>query len=502
MASLGAMDTSKYIQPEELDLERFIRDAHRAGCPRDQVENLLRAGVVLQYKQLLASAAARECDADDGPTDIGYGGARGGGKSHWGLVQIAVDDCQRVPGLKCLVLRKVGKANKENFEDLRDKVLSNIEHEYRAREGILKFPNGSRIVLGHFQNESDIDAYLGLEYDIILIEEYTTLSDSKIKSIATCLRTSKPNWRPRLYCTTNPGGTGHANFKKKFVIPFRLGKQTTTRFIPATARDNGFINKDYLMRLEALTGWEREAWLNGDWDIAAGQFFTNFIYPVHVVRPFDVPKNWPMWLSCDYGFTHYTAFHLFAKADGIIFCVDEYGARKRHPEQHAQAVHAMVRRHGRRVSDLKCCVIGQDAFTKKEGKSIADTYREAGIRFSVADMDRIQGASEIMQRLGDQQEYEKIMAEIGELEPTEGELYQLAEALQPRLYIFSKCVHIIEQIPAMVHDSNRPEDVDKVDCGEDGEGGDDFYDSFRYGIMADYMKPKPRWEVSKCATVR
>ena len=38
------------------------------------------------------------------------GGARGGGKSHWLLAQMGADDCQRVPGLKCLLLRKVGKA--------------------------------------------------------------------------------------------------------------------------------------------------------------------------------------------------------------------------------------------------------------------------------------------------------------------------------------------------------------------------------------------------------
>jgi phage terminase large subunit len=46
-------------------------------------------------------AAARLCDKEakpDGPTAIGYGGARGGGKSHWLLAQMGADDCQRVPG--------------------------------------------------------------------------------------------------------------------------------------------------------------------------------------------------------------------------------------------------------------------------------------------------------------------------------------------------------------------------------------------------------------------
>jgi hypothetical protein len=37
----------------------------------------------------------------------------------------------------------------------------------------------------------------------------------------------------------------------------------------------------------------------------------------------------------------------------------------------------------------------------------------------------------------------------------------------------------------MEHDPHRPEDVMKVDCDEDGNGGDDCYDALRYGIMAD-----------------
>ena len=63
-------------------LERYLAAGRAAGCPRDQMDNLVVAGVYLQPRQLAASAAARACDHADGPTAIGYGGARGGGKSH------------------------------------------------------------------------------------------------------------------------------------------------------------------------------------------------------------------------------------------------------------------------------------------------------------------------------------------------------------------------------------------------------------------------------------
>ncbi len=101
-----------------------MEDGRAAGCPKEQMVNFLQAEVILQPKQLAACAAARLCDRPDGPTAIGYGGARGGGKSHWLLAQMGADDCQRVPELKCLLLRKVAKANIEHFEDLRRRLFA------------------------------------------------------------------------------------------------------------------------------------------------------------------------------------------------------------------------------------------------------------------------------------------------------------------------------------------------------------------------------------------
>src|SRR5437762_4666241 len=233
-------------------LDRYLAAGLEAGCPREQMEHFARAGIVLQPRQLAASAAARLCDKPDGPTAIGYGGARGGGKSHWLLAQMGADDCQRVPGLKCLLLRKVGKANMEHFEDLRQRLFSKLKHEFSAYRGVLTFANGSRIIAGHFQAEKDIDAYLGLEYDVIGIEEATTLSNRKHQDISTCCRTSKPNWRPRICSTTNPGGVGHGWYRTKFVLPFQQGKEAETRFIPACVDDNRFNNPEYRKVLEGM----------------------------------------------------------------------------------------------------------------------------------------------------------------------------------------------------------------------------------------------------------
>jgi len=444
--------------------ERYFLMGRRAGCPKDQMQRFERADAILQQRQLAASAAARLCDLPDGPTAIGYGGARGGGKSHWMLAQMGVDDCQRVPGLKCLLLRKVGKANLEHFEDLRRKLFFKLPHEFSAFRGILTFSNGSRIIAGHFQAEKDIDAYLGLEYSVIGIEEATTLTSRKFQDISTCCRTSIPNWRPRIYSTTNPGGVGHAWYRTRFVLPYLEKRETETRFVPARVADNSFNNPEYRKVLENLTGWQKRAWLDGSWDIAAGQYFTTLNREVHVVNDFDETRAREFFVALDYGYAHYTVALLgCTDGDGNIFVVDEHAERLWLPERHAAAIKAMVARHkiGDRkleIGDLKRIVAGADVFSRQsDGTTIAAQYAKHGITLRCANTDRVNGWAEILTRLGD-----------------------IEAGIRPTLFIHSRCGRLLDTLPSLQHDPNKPEDVLKIDADEDGLGGDDCADALRY----------------------
>ena len=49
----------------------------------------------------------------------------------------------------------------------------------------------------------------------------------------------------------------------------------------------------------------------------------------------------------------------------------------------------------------------------------------------------------------------------------------LEGGVRPTLFIHRRCGRLIETLPALQHDPNRPEDVLKVDADEDGVGGDD-----------------------------
>jgi phage terminase large subunit len=439
----------------------FAEAVRAAGNPRDQVERLLRAGIVLSPRQLQASAAARLCDLPGGPTKVGYGGARGGGKSFWAISQMG-EDCLRREGLRCLLLRKVGKANRENFERLRRDVLFGVKTSYTSGTALLTFRDtGSTIRCGHFQTPSDIDAYLGLEYDVIGIEEATTLDKGKADDIATCNRTSRADWRPRMYYTTNPGNVGHGWFKQTFIKPLRARKESDTRFVQSTVYDNPCVDPDYAGKLESLSGWKRRAWLLGDWDIAAGQYFVTWRHDVHVRDDVRVELHWRVWLALDYGFRHYTAAYLFAEdGDGNVYIVDEHAERQWVVESQAAAMKAMVARHCE-WDRLECVLAGGDVFNvKANGKNIADDYAANGIHLRRANMSRHDGAAEFLRRLGD-----------------------VERDNAPSLFISGRCHRLIECIPGLIHDDTKPEVVKKVDCDEDGFGGDDFYDAARYGLM-------------------
>ena len=445
---------------------KLIDTAWRVGCPADQLQNFLAAGYCPQPKQLEFHAAARLCDASDGPDQVALGGARGPGKSHAIFAQIALDDARRYADCKVLYLRKVGKQAREQFEDLARRVLADAAYKFNRNAGVVELWNGSRIFIGHFNNESDIDRYLGIEYDIIAIEEATTLSQAKYKGLRDSNRTSKPHLRPRIYLSTNPGGIGHGWFKQRFIEPWRNGTEAGnfTRFVPATIEDNRFVDAGYQRRLEENVGWKLRAYRYGDWDIAAGQFFTNWRREHHVVKAFDVPLDWRVWAALDYGFTHPTVVHLAAMdGDGNVYIVDEHRQSKWLVPQHVHAIRAMLARNNIEQHRLDSFVAGTDVFSQRgtSADTIADQYARQGISLTRADTDRVNGAARMLDMLGD-----------------------IDQGRMPKLRIFDRCAGLIECIPAMEHDPNRPEDVLKVDVDEDGNGGDDNYDAARYLLQA------------------
>jgi hypothetical protein len=109
---------------------------------------------------------------------------------------------------------------------------------------------------------------------------------------------------------------------------------------------------------------------------------------------------------------------------------------------------------------LTSFVAGTDMFgSESNGNSVASQYRDLGINIRPANMDRVGGWSSIVTRLGD---------------PDAG--------VMPSIFIHKRCTRLLETMPYLQHDPDRPGDILKTNTNEEGAGGDDAPDALRYMV--------------------
>lgn len=447
-----------------MSLDRYIEAARAAGCFQEQITRFCSAGYVALPGMLDFHAAAAEVNTRNGVTELMQEGTRGSAKSHGVIAQVGLDDCQAVPELKCLFLRQTQKAAGESFEDLVTRVLQGVKHKANTEK--VTFPNGSKIVIGGFAYDKDIDKYIGIEYDVIVLEEANQISGKKRQELTGSLRTSKENWVPRLYLSTNPGGIGHEENKQRYVMPMRNGTETNTRCFHSSYKDNPFINQEYKNYLESLTGLLAKMWRDGDWDVFAGQAFAEFQPEKdgrnwHVIKPFDIPDNWQRWRGIDWGFAAPMACYWFAKDPDTrrtYIYRELYEAGLTDPQQ--------ARRINEMSGDKEIFTFtfaDPSMWTKRTTGEIAtsthDTYSSNGIYLTKADNDHANKKRKLHSVLA-----------------------VLPDGL-PGLQIFSTCTNLIRTIPILQTDPDKPEDI--LDDQEDHA-----YDAVTYG-MTNYRDPAP-----------
>jgi len=459
-------------------MEKMVETAFNAGSPRNQVEQFAKCGYVPFLWQWEFHSGARQADKENGPVDIGLGGARGPGKSHAILSQIGLDDCQRVPNLKCLFLRKTGLSAKESFEDLIEKTLKGkIPFTYASN--VLRFPNGSRVLLGGFRDERDLEKYIGIEYDLIAIEELNQLEKKRVTKLKGSLRTSKLNWRPRMYNSFNPGGRGHNWVKENYIIPYRNALEKETRFYPSTYKSNVFLNKEYVDYLEGLAGDLGKAWREGEWDLFAGQYFTEWNTAIHTCKPFNIPIDWKKFVAIDYGYSAPSSMGWYAiDPDGTLYRYKEFYDTNHTGSQLGEKFVEMTN-----PTEHIQYIICDPSFWAKRGESnnalsTAEKF-EHRVRELLGSIERnelnpvlkppalIRGNNDRLTGWLEVHEW---------LKPFEKE-----GIITARLQIFSTCTEFLRTFPALIHDEKKPEDVD-TDT-EDHQG-----DELRYALMS---RPTP-----------
>lgn len=435
---------------------------------------------------------------DSPATEILYGGAAGGGKSHL-MRAVAILWCAQIPGLQCYLFRR-----------LRDDLVKNhIEGPKGFRmmlapwtitglavmvEDEIRFWNGSKIYLCHCKDEKDRFKYLGAEMHLLLIDELTTFTDviyrflrGRVRMVGIKLPIELIGRFPRIIAGSNPGNVGHHFVKRTFIndnVPLSIRQMDDEeggmlrQYVPARLDDNPSMAADdpnYRGKLRGLGNTALvKAMEDGDWDVVAGAFFDTWASARHVVKPFAVPRNWTRLGAFDWGSAKPFCVQWWAISDGstlpdgrwfptgaAVLYREWYGAQRDKSGQTVPNVGLRLatdtiaagikareagERIDKRVADPACWKV-------EGGPSIVETmFSTHGIVFQRADNSRIPGWSQMRDRMTGQDD-------------------------TPMMFVFDTCVDFIRTVPALQHDPTRPEDVDSD--MEDHAG-----DTARYAMMA------------------
>ena len=387
----------------------------------------------------------------------------------------------RYDNLRLLLLRRTMPELRENHIIPLQSELAGYA-KYKAEERTFIFPNGSRLKLGYCDNEGDMLQFQGTEYDVICFEEATNFKEEWMTFIGTSLRTTRTDFKPRIYYTMNPGGVGHEYIKRIFIDRnYKEGENPDDYvFIQASVFDNDVLmnaNPEYIKQLEALPEHKKKAHLYGDWNVYEGQVFEEFVNDsahyddrlwTHVINPFEIPSTWTIYRSFDFGYAKPFSCAWWAiDYDGRLYRILElYGCVPNEPNTGVKWSPDEIFREIKKTENEHPWLRGKKIFgiadpaiwDKSHGESIAGTAEKYGVYFDPGDNKRIPGWMQVHYRL------------------------RFDENGIPMMYIFKNCKGFIRTMPLMTYDEHKPEDIDT-------SLEDHIADETRYMCMAQPIKP-------------
>lgn len=393
-----------------------------------------------------------------------YGGAKGGGKSYL-VRQRELYRRYKYRGTTGLIVRKTyGELLDTHINPfLKEHPL--IRQWYKESEKAIYYPWGSITKFAYLSRTQDVYTYRGRPIEDISIDEATEHEEEVFDEFSSIIRTTNTDIKPTIFLTANPGGIGHQWVMRKFV-----DRQFNTRedpkdyaFVQANVYDNQRLveaNPEYLKKLEALPPALKSMYLYGDWHQFAGQAFT---VPDECIGTPAPVKPVVYWGGFDWGFNHPYSFVLFAKGQDYRLSVPVTSkGRKEEPFNVGKSIKELLT--SLQVNQIPI-FSGHDIFRSDGRRPI---YKElaAGLGASAylreATIDRVQGTQAIRTAL-----------------------------TTKRLLIDAKNEDLIANLQRMLINPKNTEDVLKVDANEDGIGGDDMYDAFRYGVMGEMQASEP-----------
>lgn len=361
-------------------------------------------------------------------------------------------------------------------------------------EGANHYVSWGGMVHRNCDTDDAVGQYLSAEYDFIGFDEATEFTSYQYDMIRSRARTTvakkRLGARPHIAGATNPGRRGHAWVKDLFVrgtdygehlriVETRMPTGDVARrrigFLPATVMDNKHIDPKYVESLMTLPENLRRQYLEGDWDSFEGQYFPEFArgktltdgtnVPWHVVEPFEVPHEWPRFRAIDYGYAApFACLWFTVDQDGYVYVYREAYQTGLTPLEQAKLVTDLSVCRTRGISKpekIDYTVADPSMWSHHGNMPLAAQYAKGGVRLRKGDNDRLAGWARVRDWLRPDQHD------------------------RPGVQVFESCSNLIRTFPELIHDKNRPEDLDTT-------GDDHLADALRYGLMTRPRKFKPK----------
>lgn len=401
---------------------------------------------------------------------LGFGGARGGGKSDGVLGKYGIKQERYGKHFNGIFFRKELPQADDLIERARE-IYEPLGAKWQEQKKQFTFKEGGRLRFRPLERDTDAEKYQGQNLTDVGVEEAGNFPSSEpIFKLFGALRSQ--HVPIQMILTFNPGGPGHFWLKEKFWKPaplggkilhweLRNGSKIPYIFIPSKVQDNKILLENdpaYIDRLHMVGSPELvRAWLEGDFEIHEGSYFPEFGQR-HIIEPFSIPTHWTRYLGFDWGYRNpfcavWGAVSSGKNDDGtesnipkgaIVIYRELWGKQQQNTDI------------AKRISELSkgediVSVADPSIFKSDGGQSIADQFKEVFQNtnfgaFRPADNDRISGWAQIRKRL---------------------------QGNNPLLYFFTTCPYLIETLPGLVFDPKKPEDVDT-------DGEDHGADALRY----------------------
>lgn len=395
-----------------------------------------------------------------------------------------------------------------------------LKKHFNKQEMIIFHPHTGEpmITFGYAEHEKDIETFQGKEYALIFVDEATQSTQTMIEFLSTSNRDSKGRFpsKAKMVLTMNPGGVGHAFVKRIFVDKIYQDneKPENYAFIQAHVWDNVFWvhqqltkdeytvkeyyqmwteeqrmeyclkHSDYAAKLSYLPEEMRKAHLYGDWEVYGGMFFKTFDKNRQVIKPFEIPMEWPLVAAFDPGYSSPAAFIIGTRDFvGNMYIVATYYEGMTKPKDHAIntrkfCLEPPINQYtlGRIPNPV---VSGHDAWAKQDRYAVTsneltfkDLMEDQGFELVKANTSRVQGwwaIKNMFPELKDQ-------ADMG------------------NLFIFDTFNEsLVNEIISVETDPRNREDIKGK--GNDPEVADHALDAWRYLVM--YMQTPLRPQISE-----